>query len=77
MLSAMKKTELARRLARKRHITRAEAADQLDRVVHDILRRLREGRSAPLPGLGTLKPGRRLRFQRDEPARRSGAGRKA
>ena len=72
----MKKTELARRLARRRHITRAQAADQLDGVVHDILRNLREGRSASLPGLGTLKPGRRLRFQLEKPARKRATGRK-
>jgi nucleoid DNA-binding protein len=33
-------------------VTEAEAADRLDRVVHDILSKLRSGKSASLPGLG-------------------------
>ena len=32
--------------------------DQVDCVVHDILRRLRAGKPAALPGLGTLQPGK-------------------
>ena len=59
----MKKPDLAGRLARKQRITKAMAADQLDGVVHGILRRLREGKTAALPGLGTLKPGRKPRFR--------------
>ena len=75
----MKKSDLARRLARRRHISRAQAADQLDGVIHDILRNLRTGKSAALPGLGTLKPGRTLRFRpetaagRDDKPRRNPA----
>lgn len=53
----MKKAEIARRLARESGVTRAEAADRLDRVVHEILSSLRQGRKATLPGLGTFMPG--------------------
>ena len=59
----MNKSDLARRLARKRLISKAQAADQLDGFVHDILDSLRAGESASLPGLGTLKPGRKPRFR--------------
>jgi hypothetical protein len=41
----MKKEQLARRLAKVSHITTAAAADQLDRVLHDILKRVRSGQA--------------------------------
>jgi nucleoid DNA-binding protein len=52
----MNKRQLAGRLARASKKTRAAAADELDRVVHDILKSLREGKAVELPGLGVLKP---------------------
>ena len=62
----MKKADIARRLARETGITRAEAADQLDRVVHQILSNLKQGRSASLPGLGTFTPdGGKARFEQE------------
>ena len=33
------------------------AADALDAAVHQILRKLKEGKPVRLPGLGTLRPG--------------------
>lgn len=62
----MKKPELTRRLALQTHRSQAAAADELDRVVHDILARLRRGEQARLPGLGTFLPGPRpgFRFER-------------
>jgi len=59
----MKKTDLAARLAKDSSITPARAADELDRVVHDILKRLRDGKEVSLPGLGTFQPGRNPRFR--------------
>ena len=59
----MKKSELAGRLARRSGVSKAQAADQLDTVVHDILRSLRSGKATPMPGLGVLVPGRRLRLR--------------
>jgi nucleoid DNA-binding protein len=53
----MRKPEIAKRLARQSGVTNAEAADQLDRVVHQILSKLRKGKTAPLPGLGRFTPG--------------------
>lgn len=52
----MKKEQLARQLAKQSNISPAAAADQLDRVAHEILMRVRGGQSASLPGLGTFRP---------------------
>jgi nucleoid DNA-binding protein len=61
----MKKEQLARRLAKESHITTAAAADQLDRVLSDILKRVRSGQSASFPGLGTFLPDPKKGFQFD------------
>ena len=53
----MKKADIARHMARDAGVTRAEAADRLDRVVHRILLNLRHGRKTSLPGLGEFVPG--------------------
>lgn len=53
----MKKPEIAKDMARQSGVTEAEAADRLDRVVHDILSKLRSGKSASLPGLGRFSSG--------------------
>jgi nucleoid DNA-binding protein len=53
----MKKADIARRMARESGMTQAQAADLLDRAVHEILSSLRRGRKASLPGLGTFTPG--------------------
>jgi nucleoid DNA-binding protein len=62
----MKKPHIAKRLAKRSGVSRAEAADQLDRVVNEILSDLRNGHAAPLPGLGTFLPGRDWEFQFDK-----------
>jgi nucleoid DNA-binding protein len=59
----MNKGELARKLARQTHRSKAAAADEVDRVVHQILTRLRRGEKATLPGLGTFVPGERPGFE--------------
>jgi nucleoid DNA-binding protein len=59
----MKKSDIAKRLAKRSGVSKAEAADQLDRVVHQIVSNLRHGQCAPLPGLGTFVPGRSWDFQ--------------
>jgi nucleoid DNA-binding protein len=68
----MKKPELAKGLALESGLTEAEAADRLDRVVNDIIARLRRGQPAPLPGLGkfTEGAGGKLTFQREGRKRR-------
>jgi nucleoid DNA-binding protein len=56
-MGKMNKAELATKLAEQTHLSKAEAADQLDRVVHQIVRNLRKGKPARLPGLGSFRPG--------------------
>jgi hypothetical protein len=59
----MKREEVAKQLARESKISNAQAADQLDRIVSDLLARVRKGQSASLPGLGTFRPGGEEDFQ--------------
>jgi len=59
----MKKSDLASQLARTSDMSEAEAADELDRVTHRILSRLRQGKQVQLPGLGTFHPGPSLQFE--------------
>jgi nucleoid DNA-binding protein len=58
----MQKAQLAKRLARESGISTAAAADQLDSILTAILRRVRRGHSASLPGLGTFIPGPKPEF---------------
>ncbi len=62
----MRKQDLAARLARKARLSRAAAADRLDRIIHDILAELKRGKPVPLPGLGTFTPGERPGFEFDK-----------
>lgn len=48
------KKEIAKRLAGQLRVTPAAAADQVDRAVADILRRIRRGEQTALPGIGVL-----------------------
>ena len=61
----MNKSDLASKLAKQSHLSKAEAADQLDRVVHQIISNLREGRPARFPGLGHFTPGKKWQFRFD------------
>jgi nucleoid DNA-binding protein len=63
----MRKPELAKRMARRSGVSEAEAADRLDRVVYQILEKLRRGQEAQLPGLGKFRVGRdgRISFEQD------------
>ena len=65
----MRKAELSRRLARRTGRRRAEAADELDHVVHRILIALRKVEEAELPGLGTFGADGRFRFEAGKPER--------
>jgi hypothetical protein len=59
----MKKAELANHEGRRRRVAPASAADQMDLAVNQIVRALRSGQSAELPGLGTIQPGKRWVFR--------------
>jgi|HubBroStandDraft_1064217.scaffolds.fasta_scaffold137103_3 nucleoid DNA-binding protein len=64
-LVGMKKEQVARRLAKESRITEGAAADQMDRILSDLRKKMRKGLSASLPGLGTFRPGRKQDFQFD------------
>jgi nucleoid DNA-binding protein len=68
----MKQSELAKGLAEESGLTEAEAADRVDRVVHEILSKLRRGKPAPVPGLGRFRreANGKLAFQRERGGRR-------
>lgn len=59
----MKKPDLARDVAKRNGVEKGAAADQMDRVVTRIIRTLRRGQPARLPGLGTLEPGKPWTFR--------------
>ena len=58
----MKKAELANHEARRQRVAPGDAADQMDRAVNQIVKGLRSGKPAQLPGLGTIQPGKRWIF---------------
>lgn len=55
-------------MAQQSRVSQGEAADRLDRVVHQILSDLRTQKSAPLPGLGKFvqHADGSIRFEREE-----------
>jgi nucleoid DNA-binding protein len=59
----MKKEQIVKRLANRTGISTAAAADQLDGILSGVLRRVRHGHSARLPGLGTFLPGSKPEFR--------------
>ena len=61
----MKKEQVARRLAKESRMSPGAAADQVDRILNDLLKHVRKGQSASLPGLGTFRSGRDQDFQFD------------
>jgi nucleoid DNA-binding protein len=67
----MRKLEIAKQLARQSGVTQGEAADRLDRVVRDILERLREGKVAAFPGMGHFRSGAggKIDFERSRRSR--------
>jgi nucleoid DNA-binding protein len=63
----MKKSDIAKRMARQSRTSVGQAADCLDRLVREIVADLRRGQDASLPGLGkfTVKPNGNLAFDRE------------
>jgi nucleoid DNA-binding protein len=61
----MKKSELTKKVARKHSIEPGAAADSMDRLVNEIIRALRRGEEAHLPGLGKLIPGKHWAFRQE------------
>jgi nucleoid DNA-binding protein len=52
--ASMKREELARTLARQTNLSRAAARDEVDELVHRILKTLRKGETVEFPGVGKL-----------------------
>jgi nucleoid DNA-binding protein len=50
----MKRKELARELARTAHLSTSAAQDQVDELVHEILRKLRAGEPVDIKRMGKL-----------------------
>ena len=76
----MKKEQLARRLAKQSHLSQGAAADEVDRILNNLLERVRKGQPASLPGLGTFRSGgdRDIQFEREvDPNRNAGKSKKA
>jgi len=61
----MKKADLILRVAARRGVEPGTAADQMDKAVNRIVRTLRSGREARLPGLGTISPGKPWVFRQE------------
>ena len=64
----MKNPDLFKDIAKRRSANAGDAADDIDRVVTEIIRTLKCGRPAHLPGLGTITPGKQWTFQQEKPA---------
>jgi len=64
----MKNTELIKKVAQRQSIKEDAAADQMAGAVNRLIRTLRRGKEARLPGLGIIKPGEKWDFrqERDE-----------
>jgi nucleoid DNA-binding protein len=60
----MKREDLARKLAQETRQSSAEARDQIDALVHEILKSLRAGKSVELPGMGKLVSSKRIKRTR-------------
>ncbi len=68
----MNKSSLAALLAKQSRVSRATAADHIDRVVHRIITKLRKGEAVRVPGLGQFEPGKTWTFEA-EPDKRDGS----
>ena len=66
----MRKRDLANELAIRSGVSHGEAADRLDRVINEILQKLRAGQPANCPGFGQFDrmADGRIRFTRKSDA---------
>jgi nucleoid DNA-binding protein len=62
----MKKSALVKDIAKRRSLKAGDAADEIDRVITHIIRTLKRGYPAHLPGLGTITPGKQWTFQQEK-----------
>jgi nucleoid DNA-binding protein len=57
----MKREELAKTLARETGLSKSEARNEVDELVHNILHKLRRGEQVKVPGVGKLVGNKRPR----------------
>jgi nucleoid DNA-binding protein len=57
--------QVIRQLAKRSSVTQAEAADQIDRYIHEVLQKLRKGQRVPVPGVGVISPGRNSQMMKE------------
>jgi len=69
----MKKAQLAVQEGKRQQVEPGSAADQMDRAVNRIVQALRNGKRAELPGLGTIRPGKRWVFRPERRKTQGGA----
>ena len=50
----MKRQDITSNIARETHTSKARTADEVDRVVNEVIRKIRRGQKAELPGLGSI-----------------------
>ncbi len=50
-------------------MTQAEAADEVDRVVGELMKRVRKGQAVSLPGFGTFVPDKDAEYPFDHPVK--------
>jgi nucleoid DNA-binding protein len=50
----MKREQLAKTLARQTGLSPSDAQNEVDKLVHNILRKLRQGHAVKVPGVGKL-----------------------
>ena len=62
----MKKTDLAKTAALRRGVLPETAADEVDSAVNQLVRALRSGHKAHLPGLGSIHPGKKWVFRQEK-----------
>jgi nucleoid DNA-binding protein len=61
----MKNTELIKKIAQQQSIKENAAADRMAGAVNRVIRTLRRGKQARLPGLGIIKPGEKWDFRQE------------
>ena len=64
----MDQKDFTKRYARRTRSSSVDAADKIDHIVNGLLRRLRAGKPAVLPGLGALLPASSKQTEEEQPA---------
>jgi hypothetical protein len=63
----MKRHKFAQTTALDKGVLAETVADEMDSAVNRLLKTLKSGQSAHLPGLGTIVPGKKWVFRQEKP----------